>query len=422
MTSSSRHFFRDLPSFGVFNDFANASHYQAFPSDWSLAITDIQHSTLAIEAGRYKDVNAMGVSSIVAVCNACQHASNQEGNESRNKVNLPFVFGGDGATIAFHNEYRQVVKEALMQCQYIAESQFQLTLRIGIVPIQDLYAQNHMIAVAKFQHNNNSKKADSITPQREHHGSSQAFFRGSGVSAAEALLKQDTNDNPYQINEKSNHMNADLFAGFECRWNEIPSASDENVSLLIQANDINSDAIYHRVHQFIIECYGSEQQYNPLLAKYLRLTWSPLALWNEAVLHTAGTSNWQLWVYIARTWLQLLAGRFFINNQVNTDHTDWGKYPQRLIEQTDYRKFDNTLRMILAGTEKQRQKLENKLKQWQHEGKLTYGLHVADSALVTCLISDYQYEHIHFLDGNHGGYAIAAKMLKEAQSARINRQ
>ena len=35
-----------------------------------------------------------------------------------------------------------------------------------------------------------------------------------------------------------------------------------------------------------------------------------------------------------------------------------------------------------------------------------------DTALVTCVVTDYSYKHIHFLDGSYGGYAIAAKQMK----------
>jgi hypothetical protein len=32
--------------------------------------------------------------------------------------------------------------------------------------------------------------------------------------------------------------------------------------------------------------------------------------------------------------------------------------------------------------------------------------------LITCIVADYDKEHVHFLDGANGGYTIAAKELK----------
>jgi len=60
-------FFQDLPALTVFSDVPDPSLYQQAPDSWCLVITDVQGSTKAIEAGRYKDVNALGVASIVAV-------------------------------------------------------------------------------------------------------------------------------------------------------------------------------------------------------------------------------------------------------------------------------------------------------------------------------------------------------------------
>ena len=45
--------------------------------------------------------------------------------------------------------------------------------------------------------------------------------------------------------------------------------------------------------------------------------------------------------------------------------------------------------------------------------ELVYGLHRADSALMTCLVFNLdKKEHIHFVDGNDGGFTCAAKNLK----------
>ncbi|MBZ0215664.1 MAG: DUF3095 domain-containing protein, partial [Fimbriimonadaceae bacterium] len=41
--------------------------------------------------------------------------------------------------------------------------------------------------------------------------------------------------------------------------------------------------------------------------------------------------------------------------------------------------------------------------------RLIYGLHVADSALMTCLVFNFeQSQHVHFIDAANGGFASAA--------------
>jgi hypothetical protein len=44
---------------------------------------------------------------------------------------------------------------------------------------------------------------------------------------------------------------------------------------------------------------------------------------------------------------------------------------------------------------------------------LVYGLHVSKHALMTCLVFDRFGKQVHFVDGSGGGYALAAKQMKE---------
>ena len=85
-----------------------------------------------------------------------------------------------------------------------------------------------------------------------------------------------------------------------------------------------------------------------------------------------------------------------------------------LRNNTDYRRFDDTLRLLLDCSEKQADEIDAMLAARAKRGELHYGLHRADSALMTCLIFDLdKAEHIHFVDGNDGGFTSAAKNLKQ---------
>jgi len=44
---------------------------------------------------------------------------------------------------------------------------------------------------------------------------------------------------------------------------------------------------------------------------------------------------------------------------------------------------------------------------------LAYGIHLADTAMITCMVFQYHRDHIHFVDGSGGGYVSAAKQLKK---------
>jgi len=96
--------------------------------------------------------------------------------------------------------------------------------------------------------------------------------------------------------------------------------------------------------------------------------------------------------------------------------------PRRYLESmrvhSDYRKFDDMLRMILDCSANQAERIRANLQRQHEQGELCYGLHVSDRALMTCYVRDVQDgQHIHFIDGSDGGYAMAAKQLKEQLKA-----
>ena len=91
-------------------------------------------------------------------------------------------------------------------------------------------------------------------------------------------------------------------------------------------------------------------------------------------------------------------------------------YRDEMSANTDYRKFDDTLRMVLDVTEAQHQSIEAELARRHRDGSIVYGTHVADAALMTCAVTSYRGDHVHFVDGADGGYALAAKQLKRRRA------
>jgi hypothetical protein len=92
---------------------------------------------------------------------------------------------------------------------------------------------------------------------------------------------------------------------------------------------------------------------------------------------------------------------------------DWRNYKKILIQNTDHQKFDDMIRMVISCSTANRQKFEQYLSEQRSRGRLNYGLHITDSALLTCLVFDRLNRHFHFVDGSNGGYALAAKEMKE---------
>ena len=86
------------------------------------------------------------------------------------------------------------------------------------------------------------------------------------------------------------------------------------------------------------------------------------------------------------------------------------KYTKSMETHSDYRKFDDTLRMVIDCSEAEVKSIISKL---DDTPNLKYGYSLSDHALMTCLVFGLQEgEHIHFIDGADGGYTEAATIMK----------
>ena len=183
-------FYRQLPSTPDFAAVADLAAYAPAPADWSVLLTDVIGSTKAIRAGRYKDVNMVGAACITAALNALPGYS------------LPFVFGGDGATILVPPSGVDAGREAMLGLAGLAERQFDLGLRVGIVPVADLHARGAALGVRKLE----------LSP-----GNDLALFSGDGLELADTLVKDPAPDNPFALSMPADPPAPDL-DGLTCRW------------------------------------------------------------------------------------------------------------------------------------------------------------------------------------------------------------
>ena len=87
-------------------------------------------------------------------------------------------------------------------------------------------------------------------------------------------------------------------------------------------------------------------------------------------------------------------------------------YVQQVVENSDFRKYDDGLRMILDCTAELADALKSACRGCS-SGIARYGLHRQDAAMMTCFTpSVMRADHVHFIDGARGGYATAATALK----------
>ncbi|MEO0409323.1 MAG: DUF3095 family protein, partial [Cyanobacteria bacterium P01_A01_bin.135] len=242
---SSHHFYSSLPALERLLDLADPACYMAVPKSWYIIVADVVKSTDAIAVGRYKDVNLIGASAIIAVVNVVK------------PVEIPFVFGGDGASFAIPPTLLAASREALLCVQQLAQTNFNLNLRIGIVPVEHITSQSEL-KIAKLR----------ITPN-----CSQACFLGGGMTYATRLVKT----NPlYRIEAPAQTGAADL-TGLECRWQDIHSPHGHTISLIVDgtASSTVDETCYQEVLRTIEQIYGSPENYHPITQEFLKLSFSP---------------------------------------------------------------------------------------------------------------------------------------------------
>lgn len=385
--STNEDFYSKLKPFDQFRGIFDLNNYTKLPQDWAVVITDIEDSTTAIQQGKYRDVNTIGVVSIVAIFNAVKPLS------------IPFIFGGDGATLCIPNSCIHDVKKTLVATKLMAQDNFSLSLRWGIVPCSVIHQSQHQVLIAKHQVSK---------------GYYQAAFTGKGLVYAEKLVKNDL-QGIYNIIDNDLSPSAD-FTGFECRWKDIPSPHDETVSLLVQsvANTTKkSNLLYLEVFDLIQKVYGNEEKHRPVQKEHLQLTIEAQDLQDEVKIRAGSDSKLTELIYAMLLPWKIRLGRYWMNKGKQFLGTDWGKYKETLVTNIDFRKFDDTLRMVISGNADQRDKLTQYLEKQYRNGLLVYGIYASNRALMTCVISDYNLHHIHFVDGADGGYAMAAKALKK---------
>lgn len=381
-------FYSKLPIHSDFSVVSDFSKYSKLPNDWFVVSADIKNSTGAIKAGKYKAVNTVGVSIITAVRNISP------------SILLPSIFGGDGASLCIPASIVEETKKALIATKFMAEKQFGLHLRVGIVPIEVLKNAGNEVYVARYK-------------MSEHYN--QAAFSGGGIEYAENLIKDDEKGKQYRFENIDEETSTD-YSGLECRWDNIPSKHGETIALIVKviASSIDEEAkIYNDIIVKIQQIYGTDDECQPVYEGGLNLTSNIGKLRNEVSVRTHRESTFRVLNYWIKLYIQNILGWFFMTFKLNVAGVFWGAYKAELISNTDFKKFDGVLRQVISGTKSQRKELDSYLKEKYRNKQCFYGIHASDSALMTCMIDNRVGEHFHFIDAADGGYAIAALQMKE---------
>jgi len=377
-TVTDEDFFAAVPLFSDFEGVTDAANYRPLPDGWVLALADIIGSTQAIAGGRYKDVNMAGASVISAVLN------------SVGKGDYPFVFGGDGALIALPGSLEKAARDALAAVQVWVEEDLNLMLRIAIVPVADIRAQGLDVRVARY----------SASPYVTY-----AMFWGGGTSWAEKQMKS----GHYGVAPAPAGTRPDL-TGLSCRWSPIEARNGEIVSIIAVPGEGRPGQEFRDLVSGIVAITTEQNRdSHPVPADGPDLAFSMRGVNREAKATAPQGRRLRQKLFI---FLQLGLTVLLYKLGVPLGRFDARRYKRDVAGNSDFRKFDDGLKMTIDVDADHLRRIETLLQQAQVRGVARYGLHRQSSALMTCFVpTPISRDHIHFIDGAAGGYAVAASQI-----------
>jgi hypothetical protein len=374
-------FYSNLPAQHGFANVADPARYAPLPDDWLIGIADVADSTKAVQANRYKAVNMAGASVIAGVTNAIGHRD------------FPFVFGGDGASFAVPPANELAVRDALAATAAWVKDELDLTLRVGLLPVAAVRERGADVRIARYA------VSDNI---------SLAMFSGGGLALADAAVKH----GEFTI-APAEGARPDL-SGLSCRFDEIPAVRGLILSILVMPTPGADGAAVRRIIEDVIRLTERDPDASgPIPQAPPRLGWPPQGLEFEA---RARRRAWEpLWLREAGLLVSTLIGYLIFRFRIPIGGFRPDKYLRELVQNSDFRKFDDTLRLTIDCTPALADEVERTLEAAAAAGTVRYGLHRQDKALMTCFTpSIARSDHVHFIDGARGGYTSAAMALKGA--------
>ena len=378
-TIKNKQFYQDLPlnEMTISRLVGEEDLFSRVPKDWHVIITDIKGSTKAVQSGSQQVVNLIATGSIIAALNIAREVH----------TDIPFFFGGDGATLLIPASLLDQTMQALVEHRENASNSFGLDLRVGQVPVAELYQNNQKLVIAK------ARLREIFTIP---------VVLGNGLKYAEKIVKEGhTQSEP--INEDDPTLNLE---GMECRWNRVkpPENSKEIVCLLVDVPDDRYHAtVFKEVLEKIDLIYGPLEGRNPVSISQLRLQ----ATLGKINLEMKARLNRFDLAYLLENWLRTLFGRIYFRF-----YKSGRLYLENLVQLSDTLVLDGRINTVITGTRQQREQLTEALEQIEQKGDMFFGIHVSPECVMSCYVRDRVDQHIHFIDGSDGGYTYAAKMLK----------
>jgi len=374
-------FYETIPVLDNFADAVRAENYRPLPDDWVVGFADVVGSTQAVANGRYKAVNMVGAGVIAAVGNALRRRS------------FPFVFGGDGASLAVPPGDAPRAREALAAMAVFAREEFEFDLRAGTIPVRDVRTAGRDVRVARY----------GATPYCVY-----AMFMGGGLAWFEDEVKRGR----HLLPAAPAGARPDL-SGLSCRWGVAPAKNGVVLSLIVapRGDDPRFPALVDEIVKLALATPASDR---PVTVASLKPGDPAKAIALETAVRLASGAPRVLARALATYWYAGMT--VFFGLKLKGPGVDATTYKNDLVANADFRKFDDGLRMTLDCTAEFADQLEARLA--AAEDYANWGAFRQEAAQVTCFApSVTERGHVHFVDGAGGGYTMAAKAMKLRRDA-----
>jgi hypothetical protein len=300
------------------------------------------------------------------------------------KINeFPYVFGGDGASFLVDAKSVEAVKSELLKVKKTAIKRFSMNLRVGFIKILEISAKGSSIKVAKFELSN---------------GKFIAKFSGGGLTLADKLIKESED---YQVNNFT-EGEAD-FKSLSCRWEPIQNQNGTILTLIIYSLNFES---YSQIFKDLDKIFDfNQKKLNPVKTEHMKYKGFFEMLRDESKF---GPGYFSL-SYLKR-FFEIILCYVFFNKLKVLSPKNLKTYTKSMERYSDFRKFDDSLRMVVDCSFEQKELAEAYLRS---RDDLQFGVSTSETAIMTCLVKSINDGgHIHFIDGAGGGYSAASKMLK----------
>jgi hypothetical protein len=282
---------------------------------------------------------------------------------------------------------------ALARVRAFCRREYGLSLRVGLVAVASIRSRGADVRVGRYE----------PAP-----GNSFGVFLGGGVALLEASLKGRADSAlaaEAAVTASLEDGEMPDITGLSCRWDELRSARGQMVSLIVSgARDPGG------IHRLLLDIASRGGDARPVRLDNLKPRWPPKGLLVEA---RAQRRRGPLALAIAAVLVKSLAAKAALSWNGPIGSFDPAAYKAAITKNTDFSKCDDVLSLVLDCDEAAIAEIRGELEARAAAGELRYGMHLAPTALMTCLVTSLaDHQHVHFVDGGNGGYARAAQGLK----------